>query len=128
MSTSVRAQVAAMLAPIIPDTWRVNPHTVRVVPKLPAVTVYIEHTRIEPAPEAPIGTVHNTVTVTVVSRHTDYAKAEDEIDSDVLDLVNEIDAHDRIAWTSAEKVAIPATDPAYLGWALTLTVITQTKE
>lgn len=124
MSTSVRALVAGYLAPIIPDTWTVVPHTVTTVNTLAAPTVFIEHSTIVPAPEAPSGHVHNTVVVTVLSHHTDYAKAEDAIDSDVLHLIEQLDDQDAIGWTRAEKIAMKDT---YLGWAITLTFITATE-
>ncbi|WP_417561868.1 hypothetical protein [Microbacterium sp.] len=124
MSTSVRALVAGYLAPIIPDTWKVDPHTVKTVDKLPAPTVYVEHTTIEPAPEAPAGHVHNTVVVTILSHLTDYQKAEDALDSDVLHLIEQLDTQDAIAYQRAEKITVKDT---YLGWAITLTFITTTE-
>ena len=128
MSSSVRAQVAAFLAPLIPTGWAVKPNTVKQITTLNKPTLFIEHTGIEPSPEAPIGTVHNQVVVTFLSRHTDYAKAEDELDADVLEFINQLDGSEQLAWSKADKVSVPADEPRYLGWAITLTVITETKE
>nr|WP_274637072.1 hypothetical protein [Microbacterium bovistercoris] len=124
MSTSVRAQVAAILAPMIPNTWAVKPHTVKQLATLAQPTVYVEHTTIEPLTAAPYGHASNTVTVTALSHRKDYDRAEDALDSDVLLLLAALDANDRIAWTRAEKITVADT---YLGWAITLTLITETE-
>jgi hypothetical protein len=122
MSTSVRAQVAAMLATLVTDeSWAIKPHTVKQVLTLSKPTVYVEHTGITALPEAPIGHLRNTVAVTILDPHTDWDKAEDDLDTAVLELITALDAHDRLAVTEATKTSIA---DAYLGWAITLTLIT----
>jgi len=124
MSTSVRQAVADLLQPIIPAGWDIRPHTVKKVLTLSRPTVYVEYTTTEPAPEAPIGHLHDSVVVTMLSHLTDYAKAEDALDTDVRTILAALDAHDRLVWTKAEKVEVADT---YLGWAITLTFISETE-
>lgn len=123
MSSNVRAEVAELLAPLIADSgWAVKPHTVKRLTTLAEPTLYIEHVGIEQAEVAPVGTVTNTVVVTIVDHHTDYEKAEDALDPGVLELITALDAHTRLAWSRADKTEIADT---YLAWALRLTVITE---
>lgn len=125
MSSSVRAQVAALLAPYLPGTWAVKPHTVKSINTLTKTTLYIEHTGIDPLAAAPVGHVQNTVVATVLSPLTDYAKAEDALDADVLTLVTSLDGSDTLGFVRAEKTEVIET---YLGWAVHLTAITQKEE
>lgn len=123
MSSSVRAQVQALLQPLITgNLWSVKPHTVKQVQTISRATVFIEHTGIDPMPTAPVGRVDNQCVVTIVSPLTDYSQAEDSLDAKVMDLVNALDGSDRLEWVNARKVEIADT---YLGWAITLTLITE---
>jgi hypothetical protein len=94
----------------------------RIPGTISATTVILKHSRIEPLPEAPIGTLRNTVTLTVVDPHENQSTAENELDDAVLTLITSLDSHSWINWSLAEKVAVR--DP-YIGWDVTLTVITQ---
>lgn len=122
MPTSVRAEVAGLIKTWT-DThkWAVKPNTVKTVTTLAKPTVFIEHTTIEPLVAAPIGHVSNSVVVTFLDSHTDYAQAEDVLDADVLDFITELDASDCLDWSKAEKVTVLDT---YLGWAVTVSLIT----
>jgi hypothetical protein len=122
MSTSVRAQVAAFLEPLIPERWDVKPYTVKSIGTLSVPTLFIEHTAIDPLPAAPVGNVQNTVVLTILSNLTDYAQAEDDIDPGVLTLITALDGHDQLGFVRAEKNAVIDT---YLGWAVTVTAITE---
>lgn len=122
MSSSVRELVKGLLQPLITgNRWVVKPHTVKQLETVARTTVFIEHTGIDPLPAAPIGNVNNECVVTIVSPLLDYAKAEDALDAKVLDLVNALDADERLGWVNARKVEVADT---YLGWAITLTLIT----
>ncbi|NYE20514.1 hypothetical protein [Microbacterium immunditiarum] len=121
MSSSVRAQVAAMLAPFVSDEWTVKPHTVKQVDTLARPTLFIEHTGIDPLEVSPFGHVQSTVVVTVLSHLTDYSKAEDALDVPVLELITDLDTDDRLEFRNARKTSVHDT---YLGWAIELTVIT----
>lgn len=123
MSSSVREQVRVLLQPLITGNgWSVKPHTVRQVATLDRPTVYIEHTGIDPLAAAPVGSVDNTVVVTILDHHTDYTQAEDALDAKVMDLITKLDAHERLNWDNARKVEVAE---KYLGWAISLTVITE---
>lgn len=122
MSSSVRAVVRTLLQPLITgNRWSVQPHTVKQIGTLSRTTVFIEHTNIEQLPTAPIGQVQNTVVVTILSHLTDYVMAEDAIDPAVLELIVKLEEHQQLNWVRAEKITVK---DMYLGWAITLTLIT----
>lgn len=122
MSSSVREVARTLLQPLITgNRWSVKPHTVKQISTLSRPTVFIEHTNIEQLPTAPIGQVQNTLVVTILSHHTDYVQAEDALDAAVLELIVKLDEHLRLNWVRAEKITVKDT---YLGWAITLTLIT----
>jgi hypothetical protein len=104
-----------------PAGWAVIPEQ-RIPGTLSQTTVILKHSRIEKLDEAPIGHLRNTVTLTVVDPHTDQSLAENELDDAVLALITSLDGHPWINWSLAEKVAVR--DP-YIGWDVTLTVVTQ---
>jgi len=121
MSVSVRAYVEAQIKPLLPAEWKFIPN--QTMPETISQTVVIvKHSRIEKLPAAPIGHLQNTVTLTIVDPHADEVKAENALDDSVLELLTAIDGHERINWSLAEKVAVK--DP-YIGWDITLTVITE---
>ncbi len=115
---TVRAYIVAELA--LPAEWHVIPEQ-RFPETISRTTVVLQHTRIERLPEAPLGHLRHTVTLTVADPHTDIAAAEDGLDDALTDLLSAIDAHSTIAWTEAEKVVHAE---RYVAWNLTLTVIT----
>lgn len=124
MSSSVRDQVAALIKPLITgNRWSIQPHTVKQLgTSLSRTTVFIEHTGIDPLPAAPVGSVDNTCVVTIVSPLADWQRAEDALDAKVMDFVAALDASTILEWSTVRKVEIADT---YLGWAITLTTITQ---
>lgn len=123
MPSSVRAHLAELVGPLVTENrWSIKPHTVKQVQTISRPTVFIEHTGIDPLPTAPVGSAENQCVVTFVSHLTDYAQAEDALDEDVLAFVAALDASDRLEWANARKVEIADT---YLGWAITLTLITE---
>lgn len=123
MSTSVRDQVKALLAPLVAETgWAVKAHTVKQITTLSKPTLYIEHIGIVALPEAPVGHVSNTVVVTILDDHTNYDTAEDALDDDVLQLITALDASDRLLFVKADKTEVNNT---YLGWAIELTLTTE---
>ena len=124
MSDSVRDYLATELTPLLPASWRIIPEQ-RMPQTLDTITVVLKHRRIERLAEAPVGNLRNEVVLTVVDPHEDWATAEDALDDAVNDVLTALDGHSQINWTLAEKVAVSDT---YIGWDLTLTVITSTKE
>lgn len=122
MSSSVRAQVAALLQPLITgNRWSVKPYTVKQLQTISRPTVFIEHTGIDPEPVAPVGMVNNTCVVTILSHLLDYQLAEDALDEKVMQLVAALDGSPVLNWQTVRKVEVKDT---YLGWAITLTLTT----
>lgn len=120
MSTSVRAQVADELIPLLPDTWDFKAQTVKTLDTIPRTTAFLEHTGLENTPAAPHAHINSTLVLTVLSARQDYAYAEDEIDAAVVKVALAIDESDFLNFARAEKVAIGN----YLGWSVTLTATT----
>lgn len=120
MFVSVRDYILAELT--LPVEWRVIEEQ-----RIPAVidkeTVIIKHDRIEPLTEAPLSHLQNDVVLAVFIPNKDLAKAEDRMDQAVLALIEVIDAHELIRWSSAQKVVTP--DGQYPGWEISLTVPTK---
>lgn len=115
---SVRAYVVEQLD--LPETWSVIPEQ-RFPETISRTTVVLQHTRIERLPEAPLGHLRHTITLSVLDPRTDIAAAEDALDDAITTLLSAIDAHSTISWLDAEKVVHRE---AYPAWNLSLTVIT----
>jgi hypothetical protein len=124
VSGSLRDQLAAELKALLPAAWRFIPNQ-RMPQTISKVTAVLKLTRLEPLEEAPIGSLRSTIVLTVVSAHQDDVKAELELDDAVIEAATALDGHAWISWTGAEKVAV---NEKYLGWDVTLTAITSSKE
>lgn len=123
MSTRVAVQVAELITPLVEaNGWDIKRHTVKQVLTLSKPTVYIEHTNAVQLDMAPVGHVLNTCVVTILDHHTNYDTAEDAIDAAVLELITELDGSDRLTFVKADKTEVVET---YLGWAITLTFISE---
>jgi len=120
VSASVRSYLEAELKPLLPTTWRIIPNQ-RIPETIDRVTVALKVDRIEKLPEAPLGNLRNTVILTVADPHKDQVRAENALDDAVLNVLTALDGHSNIDWTLAQKVLATET---YLGWDITLTVIT----
>lgn len=121
MSANVRDYLKTELTPLIPSTWRIIPEQ-RMPDTITKTTVVLKHLRITRLPAAPIGSLDNSVVITIADPHKETAAAENALDDNVLELVTAIDGHDNISWSLAEKVNVNDT---YLGWDITVAVTTQ---
>jgi hypothetical protein len=119
---SVREYIRAHVT--IPEAFRLIPN--QTMPQtIDRPTVVVKHLRMEPLAEAPVGHVRNTVILTLADHHETEAIAEEALDTAVVELLTALDGHEAITWTEAEKVSVV---DRYLGWDITLTVITSRKE
>lgn len=121
MSASVRDYLDGELTPLLPATWKLIPNQ-RMPETIDGITVVLKHLKIERLPEAPIGSLKNSVTITVADPHQDQVTAEDALDDSVLTLITALDGHSNILWTGADKVLVNNT---YLGWDITVEVNTE---
>jgi len=120
-ANTVRSDLADLLTPKLPADWKIIPN--QTVPEtLHTVTVVLKHYKLEKLPEAPQRHLSNSFTLTVASPLTTIAKAEDDLDDAVLELVTTIDTLSSVDWTDATKVLV---NDSYIGWDISLTVITQ---
>lgn len=122
--SSVRQYLDGELTPLLPAGWTLIPNQ-RMPETISVTTVVLKLLKIEPLPEAPIGSLKNTVTITVADPHTDQAKAEDALDESVLTLTTALDGHKNIIWKDADKVLVNDT---YLGWDISVEVITEKED
>lgn len=118
----IRAYVIGEAVAALPATWDVKSGLAPIT-TISKRTVFVDYKELEPLPEAPIGQALCVMTLAFVSPHEDLAKAEDDADSCVVDLVLAFDAHERIVWRRAAKRAINET---YLGWLVEVGVIAAT--
>jgi len=124
--STVRQKLAAELRALLPGTWRFIPN--QELPKtISKITAVLKLGRIEPLPEAPAGSTRSSVTLTVVSPHQSDIKAEIDLDDAITEVITALDEHAWIGWSLCEKVGVGVgvgEAPKYLGWDVTLTVIT----
>jgi len=118
-SQSVREWLTEQITPLLDDSWRILPNQ-RMPATIDRITVVVKYTAMERLAEAPQTHLRNTVTLTIADPHEDQVKAEDALDDAVLALCTVLDSLPRIGWTGAQKVLVNET---YLGWDITLTVI-----
>lgn len=119
---TVRSYVVDELKPLLPERWDWKPG-ITTPGEISKPTVYLEYSRIEPLPEAPIGNVRCVFELTVTTPLKSMTKGEDEVDAEVVGMILVLDAHDRITWTGAEKKVI---DDTNLAWTVTVSVLAST--
>jgi hypothetical protein len=110
-SQAPRHALRAALKPIIPETWKIIPYQ-RDVGVLSQTIVMFKQGAIRPLPAAPIKALQVDMTATIVSPLSDTARAEDELDDDVLSLTFALDELG-ILWTEARKVLFNDSNLAY---------------
>lgn len=122
--TDLRAWFSSQVRPLLPASWRYIPN--QDTPQtITVVTVVYKLLELEKLPEAPVGHLRPSITLTVLSPHEDDVKAENALDNDVITTLTALDAHPTLSWSSCRKVRDQKTDR--LAWDITLTAIT-TKE
>lgn len=116
-----RQTLTGILTGLLPRTWRIVPdERTTDVPSKTKVTLKLS--TIRPLPAAPNGAHEIEFVVTVTSRLTDMAKAEDDLDDALVTFTYVLDEAG-IAWSEARKVM----DKDRLAYDITLT-LTSTKE
>ena len=114
-----REHLRTQLGPLLPADWRLIPYQ-RQPQTIDTTTVIVKHTGFAPLAQAPIGSLANELTITVVAPHKDTEQAEDALDVAVLELCAQLDALDTVQWTTARKV----TAGEFLGWDIETTIRT----
>lgn len=94
---------------------RVNAYTVKSIGTLSAPSVFIDYTRIT-HDGMPQGAMLDIFDVALVSPLTDFAKAEDALDTAVRAFLRAIDPSSQIAWTDTNKRDLGD----YLAWVVTV--------
>ncbi|MGN7968031.1 hypothetical protein [Microbacterium sp. 22296] len=123
---TVRAHLKDAIKPNLPTRWRIFP-TLTAPTKLAVPAVYFEFIEIsnEMAGKAlAVGNVAANFELAVIIPETATAKAEDNADAAVLDLIRALDNSDSLFWgPSATKVRL---DSGQLGWRIPVSVLTST--
>ncbi|WP_460776017.1 hypothetical protein [Microbacterium sp. GXF7504] len=124
MSTD-RDRLASIVRPMLPEAWRgrIEKHTVRALGTLSAPSVFLDFTTIT-HDGMPPGAVVDEFEVALVHPSTDYAKAEDDLDTTVRVLIDNLDDAPAVAWSRAEKRGIAD----YLAWVVTVQLISTTTD
>jgi hypothetical protein len=122
---TVRSTVVGWLRDLLPSSWDVKAG--QAMPgQLARPTLYVNYSGLEPLPAAPLGHVLVTMTLTVADHHADTKLSEDAVDEQVIDLILALDAHPKLAWTSASKLRVEGNDA--LGWTMTVTTTATTSK
>lgn len=119
MFDNVRGYVLEMLD--LPPEWKQVAEQ-RIPSTIDRPTVVLKHSRVEKLKEAPIGQLRHEVILAVFVPNRDLARAEDELDSAITEIIAALDGHSTLNWTEAEKVVTP--DGQFPGWEITLSVLT----
>ncbi|MFP7760908.1 hypothetical protein [Marisediminicola sp. LYQ85] len=116
---SARSELAALLTPLLPKTWKVIT-TETNVDKLDRTLLRLRQTTIARHPAAPLSKHLVTFEVRVTVPGVDAAKAEDRLDAELAILLFAINSlGGSIAWDTATKGLDP--DTQGLAYELTLT-------
>lgn len=123
MSTeTVRGYVFGVLKPLVPTDWKTDPGIPSAMHSLSKPLMWLEYTSFASLPEAPLAKIAASVDVCIVTNKTDMRKGEADADESIAELFE-------AALTSNSFYSISAAKSvfwdAYIGWRLSLTVITK---
>lgn len=118
---TVREYVFSILKPLVPADWKTEDGIPSKMHSLSRPLMWLEYTGFEPLPEAPLAKIAAAVDVCIATNRTDVRKGEADADESVAELFE-------AALASHSFYSIRATKSvfwdAYIGWRLSLTVIT----
>jgi len=117
---NVRTAVIAALTPLLPADWKLVAYGAN-LDTLSSPVVRLQIKTIERHPAAPNGARLVTYTLTIIEPKTAPGAADDALDTNLLKLIEAIDATDGLGWSSAERVAAETGNPAF-DISLTFTV------
>ena len=123
MPSDPRTRILAEITPALPARWDKKPYTVRSVTTLAKPSVFLDYTSIN-HDGMPPGQVFDGYEVSLVSAHTDYEKAERELDPIARAVIAVLDASNDLAWSTAVKRAV--SNDTYLAWIITVQQISHT--
>ena len=119
---TVREYVFGVLKPLVPSDWKVDDGIPSAMHSLSKPLMWLEYTAFAPLAEAPLANIAASVDVCIVTNKTDLRKGEADADESIAALFE-------AALTSNSFYSITAAKSvfwdAYLGWRLSLTVITK---
>lgn len=116
-----RKQLAGLLTTALPATWRVVAAKRSIDPPV-KTTVVVKQLGVDKPPQLPRGARTIRFVLTLISRHTDPDKAEDDLDSALPDLLDVLDQVRNLTWTSSDYVLV---DDKYLGVDVQVTTATK---
>lgn len=124
-SDTVRGYVYGVLKPLVPSDWKTDPGIPSAMHSLSKPLMWLEYTAFEPLPEAPLAKIAASVDACIATNLSDVRKGEADADESIAELFE-------AALTSNSFYSIRATKTvfwdAYIGWRLSITVITENKE
>ncbi len=126
--SSSRERLAEIIEPMLPPAWarKIETHTVKTIGTLSADAVFIDYLTMDHA-GMPAGQLLDGFEVALVSRLTDYEKAEDALDPVAQSFVRALDQSSDVIWTGARKAGLGGqNNDAYLGWIFTVQMLNTT--
>lgn len=122
---SIRAAVIDALKPLLPSSWKLVAYQTNLDSiSQPVVVLKLEEVQRHPA--APQGARLITYTLTIIEPKTAPGPADDSLDTNLVLLLEAIDATPGLNWSSAKRVATD-TNPAF-DVSLTFDNITTSEE
>ncbi len=119
-SSTVRDYVLDTLGPLVPTDWKVDRGIPSKMHSISKPLMWLEYTAFAPLPEAP-SKIAATVDVCIVTNLTDVRKGEDDADENVAALYEAALTSNSFYQLTAAKAVFW---DAYIGWRLSITVIT----
>lgn len=118
---TVRSDLAALLKPLLPKTWKIVPFAEDYTVGTHHVVMLVPQT-ITRAPEAPMGVLRHTYNVIVIEPKTDPEKAEDSLDDAVGQLLHAIEVTPGIGFSEATRTVWNDSNPS---WDISMSVYSQ---
>jgi hypothetical protein len=122
----VRAELDAVLKPVIPNYWKTVPNLEAPAAKQLVPVLYTEFTGITAdfnGQTLPQGAVFCDFDLIISVASTDNKKGEDDADNAALALIRAVDQAEYVVWSLAKKERL---DTGQLLWRLSLGVLTNT--
>lgn len=120
MATShPRKQLADLLKSLVPSTWVIIPEQ-RNFDTPTATTVIVKQSEVSRLSAAQLASRQIGFTLTLVSKQTTIARAEDDLDATLPKLLDILDGIRNLGWTTATKVAV---DDKHIGYDIPITIL-----
>lgn len=119
-SKTVRQHIVDEITPNLPAGWEIDPG-IPTLGTLSRPVLWVEYTAFEPLPEAPLAKIRVTADLCIATSKTDLRKGETAADEHIAELYEAAIVANTFYSITAQKTVFA---DAYLGWRLSINVIT----